>query len=161
MAVEPKESTGKGPLRIRFDDARKVLVEDHNEDRILISSEDAVRSCFTQSMRSRIDAELQEALLEAFKRVVAWSAARPQVQRVLVSRPDGDRMLFLIVVAGRTHDFSLDDEISDLSLDVASRLNWMPSPVTVMTVPAGVPDALDSYIDLDDAFEIYAKPGQA
>lgn len=68
-----------------------------------------------------------------------------------------DRMLFLILTNGSVHNFELDDDVSDLSLELSSRLDVLPFGIDVMSMP-DVETAIDAFMDVEEAFELYAKP---
>ena len=101
--------------------------------------------------------DVSERFKMILKRIAQWSTERPKIVQALIGSRERDRRIIVFVVEGSDHDFELDDEISALDEQIHEILKGLPA-VTVMSIPQGVDSGLDAFIDIDEAFEIYARP---
>lgn len=151
--------TKRGPVRICFDDDQDVLVEPPDQDRFVVSSEEAVRACVTQELVDQLRRDAINKFQAVLMKVAAWSAERPQVVQVLLGPRDHGQSLILFVTAGDQHDFDFSDEVNDLDETIYEALAGLPT-LSVMTVPQGVESGPEAFMDIDQAFEVYARPDQ-
>jgi hypothetical protein len=77
------------------------------------------------------------------------------VVRTLFDYRDGGTYLLLLVVKGPVPNPELDDQISDLDMEVYR--DFPEFPMSMMTVPSDRPGAVSAFVNPEGALVIYAN----
>lgn len=126
------EQTADTPIRLRWRDAdKKVVVEPENEDRFMLTAEQAANAC---QQHQRIG-DFKDQLRELLGRLAQWLRDhRDEIDKAFVTVRDG-ALLFLVVRSDVRYDAGFEDELTDLDMSIAQDEAFDALSVDVMTLP--------------------------
>lgn len=145
----------EAPIGLRHDGERQVVVTPSTMDRFVLAQADAVRACVNQAQSSAFQALLREKLNRLRTTVATWCASKDDVVRAYFGHRESDRWLLVILLQRPDHAFDLDDAVTELDLQLSRDVPEFPT--SLLTLPADRPEALEAFLDVEDAVEVYAS----
>ena len=132
----------------------QVTVEPEDEDRFVISAQEAVKACQDhQKADHAIRAFKQEFLGPLWEWCFLHAA---QVKACFVPRTVGHLEVYVIGTSEQ-YDFAFGDDVARLELSLADR-GWN---VSAMQLPDGPDEDLLSYFNPEGAIQVYGNPESA
>jgi hypothetical protein len=126
----------------------QVTVEPEDEDRFVISAQEAVKACRNELNADQAIRTFKQEFLAPLR---AWCETHSsRVEACFVPPPTGHLAVYVIGVSDR-YDFALGDEIAALELALADR-GWR---VGVMHLPNGPDEYLLSHFNPEGAIKVY------
>lgn len=134
------------PLHVTFRSVENVLVESDDEDRFLMTMNEAAHACKQAQGRK----DWQEDFKRFLHHVSQWCEAHgSRVQAGFVGVGDGALNVF-ICTSREEYDFDLEDEITALDIELVNRFPWLIAEV--MQIPGQV---REDQILSDTAVSVY------
>ena len=133
------------PIRLSFrDKGRQVVVEPADEDRFMMSIEDAARAC-QQAIRAVQFGEQFKSLLGCLGAWLVRNSGGKVSHAYLTLRDAG--LLFIVIQASRASDESLEDSLVDLDIEIARDENLNLIELDVLPLPATSEEAYSSFLN--------------
>ena len=131
-------------IQLRMDDPSVSGVTVHPEDGDLfsLSKEMIVRSGRIVGQMEILDEQLAALRLE----LEAWASKRSDVVANAYLILKGDHFLFLVVLKGTACDENLEDDLTDLDLNVARNPEYDLIKLSVLALPAFGKDVIRSFL---------------
>lgn len=146
----------QGPIQLDWrEQGRTVVVCPQDEDRFLMTVQDAAEACRPGQEVLRWRAQLDKLIVyvhEWVKRHV------DRVSATYMATADG-RLTFFVVPEGTTMDFELSDEIAQLDLEIAHEFDLCKCEVR--QIPGRDYAAIATFLDLERAVVLYGNPPTA
>ncbi len=128
---------------------RQVIVEPDDEDRFVMTAQNAVKACQDSKQRQEAIRTFKEGFLVP---LLDWCRKfLDKVQACYVAAPTTFLQVF-VIGKSQKYDFDLSEELSALELKLAD--TWR---VSVLQLPATAPDDLQSFFNTEGAIEVYAE----
>lgn len=145
--------TALQPLWLDFRSEQKVVVVPEDEDRFVVTSQEAARACRRVANEQEWKTEFNSFLTNVHN----WCKKHSQsIDGAYLSFGDEGLKLFL-ATNGDEYDFSLDDDVAKLGVDLT---NTFPGcPVDVLHVPHTSLKELRSFFSPSTAIQLYARSG--
>ena len=144
-------------IRLSYTDSGRVLVTPDDEDRFVLTAQNAVKACQDQRRSEeaikRFKSDLIVPLVDWCKRHV------DRVHACYIPVPAGFVQVF-IVGASSKYDFALGEQVAALELSLFDA-GWR---VNVLQIPRAEDEDLQTYFNVEGAIQVYAQleaaPGQ-
>ncbi len=126
-----------------------VIVEPEDEDRFVLSAQQAVKACQDSHRRDEAVYAFKREFLEP---LIDWCRQhKDKVQACYIPIPKGFIQVFMIGASPK-YDFALGKELSELELRLADA-GWS---VSVLQIPASPEEILLAYFKMEGTIEVYA-----
>lgn len=147
------EKTTLRPIQLDFRSERPVVVVPEDEDRFVVTSKEAARACRSAANEQEWKTEFNSFLTNVHDWCKKHSGS---IDNAYLSLGDEGLKLFL-ATNGDEYDFSLDDDVAKLGIDLT---NTFPGcPVDVLHVPNTSLTELRSFFSPSTAIQLYAQSG--
>lgn len=138
------------PLKLDFRSERTVVVVPEDEDRFVVSSREAALAC----RRAADEKDWQNEFRSFLAAVHTWCERHSDsIDGAYLALGDEGLKVFLIT-AKDEYDFSLDDEVAQLGIELAG--SFPDCPTDVLHVPNMDPKDLRSFFSPSRAMQLYA-----
>ena len=121
-----------------------VLVTPQDNDKLVMSMEQAIEACRGYDPEQR--ARIQLAVNELFNLLGKWTSERGNVVKHAFLSIRDRTFLFLVVMAGEEYDSALEDDLTDLDLQIARNKTFSDLHLSVMAIPRCGPDGYESFL---------------
>lgn len=158
MAPNNTRTSSEVPY-LRHDDERLVLVHPADNDTFMLPRREAVAACMNHEQFKSFDALMRSKWQGFCQRIREWCVSHGDVVRAVLSRRDRAEYLLLVITNGSSHNFELDDSVSEFDLEL--RAGYPEFPCTVMTVPQEVEGGISAFVDEKASLELHASPSAA
>lgn len=119
-----------------------VLVQD-GDDLFLLTVQDAVNACGAWNKM----AEFQSQMKELKARLEQWVSARETTVRdAFLSVKTGGGLFFMVVMNERKFDRDLEDDLTDLDVEIANAPEFNLLRMSVLALPNSPPDSVESFL---------------
>ena len=139
------------PLRLDFRSERTVVVVPEDEDRFIVTSQEAARACRRVADEQEWKTEFNSFLTNVHDWCKKHSGS---IDGAYLSFGDEGLKLFL-ATHGDEYDFSLGDEVAKLGIELAALFPGCPADV--LHVPSMALKDLDSFFSPSTALQLYAR----
>jgi hypothetical protein len=136
------------PIRLHFTDQTRVVVTPEDEDRFTTTAAEAVRACKNAQEVLSWREEFEKFLTHVY----GWCRTRETIAKAYLAFSDEGLELF-ILTRGSEYRFDLDDDISELDLDLGKGFKKCPTEITQL--PETPVRSLHAFFDPGSALEIY------
>jgi len=131
-------------IRLNCNDQGKVVVTAQDQDRFVMTIEQAAAACAEGDKAIRFGKQLENVLLP---KLGAWLAGhQAAVRKAFLTQREG-RLLFLVIQSTAPYDRQLADDLTALDLDVARDASLDLIPLSVMALPAVDDNAAASFME--------------
>jgi hypothetical protein len=148
------------PIQLAHEDGgRQVVMTPGDFDKFVWPATKAVSACVNHAAYESFQKSMRQQFEKLYLRIMQWCAKRPEVQQALFApREDEARYLLIFVTSGTTHNFELDDPVSDLDLELFR--DFPEYPLSILTVPQEPKSAVAAFINPEEAIKVYANPSR-
>lgn len=155
MTATKRHEATEQPLRLHFQDARKVLVEGDQEDRFVTTVREAVRACRLAEDGAAKAEQFQAEFKEFLGHVNAWCIRHAdKIIRAYVA-PGMHGMEVFVVTNGDAFMFDFEAQVTALDLELVDAFpNW---PAHVMQLPGEPDESLESFFTPRRALQVYGQ----
>jgi hypothetical protein len=151
------ESKARGRARITLlDESRsgQVLVIRRDEDRFILTAQEAVEACHAANESVRFSHQFGE-LLELLAHWIDQNKSRVHRAQIAVRESD---LLFLVTQVSEAYDDELMEKLAGLDLDVANRESLSLIKLNVLAIPRATEEAATAFVSgSENDFWTYAK----
>ncbi len=145
MTMRNKAKSAEPIRLVSRDKGRQVLVCPEDEDRFLLTVQEAIQACRAHKPQDRAAIDKGFNLLK--DRLGQWAYRhRDQIHKAFLTIRDAG-LLFLVVGKQRHRDNSLEDDLTDLDLDVARTEDLEMIPLSVLAIPRCNQSSYRSFIN--------------
>lgn len=122
------------PILLNWDQKdRMVMVEDKDEDRYLLTVEQAIEACGAHNKENRAIFKRQFEDLQAY--LGQWASERKgKIRRAFLTIRDAG-LLFLLVTQKKTYDENFESELTKLDLEIANSNDFSEIQMSVQALP--------------------------
>jgi hypothetical protein len=140
------------PLRLDFRSERTIVVVPEDEDRFVVTSREAARAC----RRVAGEEEWRSEFNGFLTKIHNWCGQHPEsIDSAYLAFGDEGLKVFMVTIRDE-YDFSLDDEVAKLGIELAK--SFPGCPADVLHVPNMAMKDLHSFFSPSTAIQLYAQP---
>jgi hypothetical protein len=129
-------------IRLKSEGGGHLIVVPEDQDRFVLTIEEAVKACRAYERTRSFENQFNILL----RRLAHWIDEHRDLVRIgyLTVRDAG--LLFLVVTKAAEYDRKLEDDLTDLDLEVANDPNLDLIRLSVLAIPPTGPEAIRSYL---------------
>jgi len=132
----------KAPIQLDWEDKDgKVTITPKDQDRYLLG----VRTIIERAQYGREIELFSEQLTLLQRELATWLKGRDDLSQAFLTMRDGG-LFFLVVKKDAKYSESLEDELSDLDIQLAND-DLLNLPVDVLALPNASADSIDTFLD--------------
>lgn len=138
-----KTSSRPPAIHLGHSDPDGQVVVHAGDDLFLLTVQEAVNACGAWGKMAAFQSQMKDLI----GRLNQWVSARPdKIRDAYFSVKAGGGLFFLVVTKGKKFDSALEDELSDLDMEVANSADLDLLRLSVLAVPDSPAEVVDSFL---------------